>query len=88
MRIDSHKKVRDVAGEHIVIRQDANTADMTTVIGLNDSALLLYNQLKDRDFNVSDVTALLMEEYTVDEATAQHDAAEWIRQMKEQGLII
>ena len=88
MRIDTRKKIRNVAGENIIIRQDANTADMTTVVGLNNSALLLYNSLKDRDFSIADAAAVLIDEYDVDQATAKRDAAAWTEQMKNQGLII
>lgn len=88
MRIDNRKKVRDVAGEHIVMMQDSGTTDMTKVVALNETALLLYNNLLERDFTVDDVTALLLEEYNVDADTARHDATEWVESMKKEGLII
>lgn len=88
MRIDRKKKIRDVAGEHIVIMQDGTLADMTKVVALNGTALWLYNELKEREFCVDDVVAALTAQYDVDTATAQHDAAEWVESMKREGLII
>ena len=45
MRIDSSKKIRDVSGEHILIRVAEGQADMTEVVGLNESAMQLYRDL-------------------------------------------
>lgn len=88
MRIDSRKKIRDVAGEHIMIMQGRKSTDMTRVVALNESALHLYNLLLGREFGEEDVVSLMLDEYEVDEATARHDAAAWIESMKKEGLII
>ena len=88
MRIDKSKKVRKVAGENIVIMQADKVADMTRVVALNESALELYNTLKEREFTLDDVTRALTDAYEVDAETAAKDAAEWVKQMREQGLII
>ena len=88
MKIKDKVKVRDVAGEHIIMRVgDGKTADMTTVIALNESSLLLYNGLRGRDFSVDDAVAVLTEEYSVDEATARRDVEAWLSQMTDNGLM-
>ena len=88
MRIDPRKKVRDVAGEHIVIMQGHEATDMTRVVALNESALHLYGLLQGREFGEEDVVRLMLDEYEVDDVTARHDAAAWIESMKHEGLII
>ena len=88
MRIDSNKKVRDVAGEHIVMMQSATATDMTKVVALNATALHLYGLLQGREFDEGDVVRLMLDEYDVDEATARRDAAAWIQSMRKEGLII
>lgn len=88
MKIDPRKRVRDVAGEHIVIMQSGDAADMTKVVALNDSALNLYGLLQGREFGEEDVVRLMLGEYEVDDATARRDAAAWIESMKKEGLII
>ncbi|MBR4739080.1 MAG: PqqD family protein [Bacteroidales bacterium] len=88
MKIDRNKKVRQVAGENIVIMQADGAADMTQVVALNESAMELYDRLKDSDFTVDDVVRMLLDIYEVDEATARHDAAEWVDQMRKQRLIL
>ena len=88
MKIDQRKKVREVAGEHIVIMQEGGEADMTRVVALNESALWLYRQLCGQTFDCDDAVRLLLSEYDIDEATARRDAAAWLDEMKHEGLIV
>lgn len=88
MKIDSKKKVRNVAGENIVIMQADNAVDMTKVVALNESALLVYNKLVGKEFGVDDVVRVLTDEYDVDEATARRDAEAWVASMRNEHLII
>ena len=88
MRIDDRKKVRNVSGENIVIMQSDNMVDMTKVVALNESALLVHERLKGKDFTVADVVRVLTDEYDVDEATAQRDAEALVASMRNEHLII
>ena len=88
MRFDERKKVRTVAGENIVIMQADGEADMTKVVALNESAMLVYEQLKGKEFVVADVARVLTDEYDVDEATAMVDAEELVASMRREHLII
>ena len=81
-------KVREVAGENIVIMQGVGGTDMTRVVALNESALLLYNALSEREFELSDVVHLLVDEYEVDEEAARKDAEAWVADMKKNNLVI
>lgn len=87
MRIDPDTKVRQVAGENIIIRVAGGADDMTTVMALNESALDIYNTFKGRDFTLDDVVRRMVDTYDVDAATARKDAEEWLRQMRKQGLL-
>lgn len=88
MRFDERKKVRTVAGENIVIMQADGEADMTKVVALNESAMLVYEQLKGKEFAVADVARVLTDEYEVDEATAMADAEVLVADMRKEHLII
>ena len=88
MRFDERKKVRTVAGENIVIMQADGEADMTKVVALNESAMLVYEQLKGKEFAVADVARVLTDGYEVDEATALADAEELVASMRREHLII
>ena len=88
MRIDERKKVRKVAGENIVIMQSDNTVDMTKVVALNESAMLVYERLAGKEITVTDVAQVLTDEYEVDDATALRDAEALVASMRKEHLII
>lgn len=88
MRINDKMKIRTVAGENIVMMQSADGTDMTRVVALNESALLLYNRLSGRDFELDDVVHVLTDEYEVAEADARKDAEVWVADMKKNGLVV
>lgn len=88
MKINDKIKIRTVAGENIVIMQDATGSDLTRVVALNESALFLYNQLLSKQFEVNDIVRLLTEEYEVNEADARKDAEAWVADMKKNNLVV
>ena len=65
MRIKEEYKVREMAGEHIVVMQGRYGVDMTKVIALNETSLWLWNRLQGREFGTDDVRDLLLGEYDV-----------------------
>ncbi len=87
MKILQGLKIREMAGEHVVILQGRYGADMTRVITLNDSARMLLNELQDKEFEVEDAAALLVGRYGIDADTARRDAAAWVRKLRSAGLI-
>ena len=86
MRINEKIKIRNVAGEHIAMLHENNL--MTRVVAFNETALYLWNSLSNKDFTVDDATCLLLEKYDVDEATARNDAAKWVKNLEDNGLLI
>ena len=87
MKFKAGYKVRSIAGENVVIMQGAVGSDMTRIISLNDSSLFLWNKLQDREFEVADIAAALIEEYEIDTEIAERDAAAWVEKLSECGLI-
>lgn len=87
MKIRSACKVREMAGEHIVVMPGTYGVDMTRVISLNASSLVLWEALAGADFELSDVVRVLTDHYEVDAATAERDAAAWIEQLKACGVL-
>lgn len=87
MKIDARYKVREMAGEHVVIVQGRYGADMTRVVALNDTSLFLWNALVGRDFDAADASRLLTERYGVDGTTALRDAEAWIGKLREYKLL-
>ncbi len=87
MRFTENVRIRDVAGEHIIMLMGSKATDLTKVIALNDSSMHIYNALKNVDFEVEDVVRVMLDSYDVDEATARRDAQEWVEKMKGEMLI-
>ncbi len=87
MKFKDGYKVRSMAGENVVIMQGTAGSDMTRIISLNDSSLLLWNELQGKEFEVADVANILVENYEIDLATAERDAKAWVEKLQECGLI-
>lgn len=88
MKFKSEYKVRSIAGENVVIMQGRYGSDVTRVISLNDTSLLLWNELQGVDFDLDRVVAILVENYDVDEATAAKDAEAWCEKLRECSLLV
>ena len=87
MKFKEGYKVRSMAGENVVIMQGTAGSDMTRIISLNDSSLLLWNELQGKEFEVADVANILVENYGIDLATAERDAKAWVEKLQECNLI-
>ena len=87
MQINKNYKIRRIADERIVIRQGVLGADMTKVISFNETAEWLWNNLKDKDFTLTDVTRLLMDTFSIDEQTAAADAQNWLNTLQQNQLV-
>lgn len=78
MIIQSNYKLRQVAGETIVVNQGTTGVDMTRIISLNASAKLLYEQLQGKDFVLEDAAKILETTYVIGHEQAMADAAKWV----------
>lgn len=82
MKINSNYKLRQVAGETIVVNQGVAGVDMTRIISLNASAKLLYEQLQGKDFSLEDAAKILETTYGIGLEQALKDAAQWVEALK------
>lgn len=87
MKIKSEYKLREIAGEVIIVNQGTVGIDMTRIISLNDSARELYEHLVDKDFTIDDAAGVLVDIYDIPLLQAQRDAELWIDALKKCGVI-
>ena len=87
MKIKSEYKLREIAGEVIIVNQGTVGIDMTRIISLNDSARELYEHLVDKDFTIDDAAGVLVDIYDIPLLQAQRDAEVWIDALKKCGVI-
>lgn len=83
MKIKEQYKVREMAGEHVIIMQGKHGSDLTKIISLNESALYLWGELCGKEFDVESVASLLVERYGIDMQLAMQDAERWIEKLVE-----
>ena len=87
MKINSNYKIREVAGETIVVNQGTANVNMTRIIALNASAHLLYESLADKDFTLKDAADILSETYGIPAEVALKDAQVWVDALQNCGII-
>ena len=87
MKINSNYKIREVAGETIVVNQGTANVNMTRIITLNTSARLLYESLADKDFTLKDAADILSETYGIPAEVALKDAQVWVDALQKCGII-
>ena len=87
MKINTQFKLRQIAGETIIVQQGQTEANLTQVISLNKTACLLYEQLKDKEFTVEDAAKILIDTYEIDTERAAKDAQTWADSLKDCGVI-
>ena len=81
MRIKKGLKIRNIAGEKVLIMQGRVGADMTKLVSFNPTAEWLWNSFTDKDFTEEDVVSILMERYEIDSDSATKDTHLWIEQL-------
>ena len=82
MKINSNYKLRDIAGETIVVNQGSTGTDMTRIISLNASARLMYEQLSGKEFTLEDASKVLVDTYHIDPQQALVDAGKWVEALR------
>lgn len=87
MKINNGIELREMCGEQILIATGLVNIDFTKVISLNESAAWLWQQVEGKEFTPEVLAALLMERYTVDEATALTDANRLVDLWMREGVV-
>jgi hypothetical protein len=87
MRIKEKLKIREIAGEKIVILERDQQVEFTRVMVLNKTSEWLWNQLCGTEFDAGQVAGLLRSKYNVDESVALSDSLKWIETLKKNDII-
>lgn len=87
MKIKKNYKIREIAGENLIVEQGKSQADMTKVISLNDTAVLLWKELQGSDFSLEDAAHVLMNHYGIPKEQALIDAQKWVDALSGCGVI-
>ncbi len=87
MKIKSECKLREMAGEWVVISLGRSTVDLTRIITLNTTSRLLWQELGSREFTLEDVVDILCQNFEVDADVARRDAQVWLEKLSKAELL-
>lgn len=81
MKIKDGYMLREVAGSHVVVPTGKAALDFSGMITLNGTGAFLWKQLS-TDKTERELLCALLEEYDVDEKTAQEDISGFLAKLK------
>ena len=87
MKIKPGYKIRDIAGEHVIVSVGQLHVNLTRIISLNDTSVWLWQQLEGKTFDAEAVAFLLVAHYVVERPTALRDAEAWIASLRKADLL-
>ena len=88
MRLKKNLVLRHIGEENMIIDPSTGTVDIADVYTLNRTAAWLWEQLENTEFTLEKVVDLLVENYDIDRDHALGDAIVWVKDLKEQSLIV
>ena len=78
--------LRNVCGENIIVAEGKENIDFTKIISMNETAAYLWKNVGGKEFDSDTLMSLLINEYEVDDATANKDAKNIAKQWIEAGI--
>ncbi|MDM1295965.1 PqqD family protein [Sphingobacterium sp. N143] len=87
MKLRADLVLRTIGSDHLIVDPSQDMVDLSTVYTLNSSAAWLWEQLKDKEFDLGTVVELLCENYDVSGEQAQSDAEILLQDFEKQGLL-
>ncbi|MCL2596115.1 MAG: PqqD family protein [Paludibacter sp.] len=81
MKIKDGLKIREIAGEKILVMQGKAGVDLTKVVSFNTTAEWLYNEFVGKEFTVEDIATALVERFEVDHEQATVDAEGFVNSL-------
>ena len=85
MKLKSGFLLREVAGQKVVLPTDG-ALNLNAMITMNDTGAFLWEKLQSETDEAALATALL-EEYDVDEATAQKSVAAFVKKLRDNDFL-
>lgn len=86
MKIKKGFVLRNVCGENIIVAEGKENIDFTKIISMNETAAYLWKNVEGKEFDSATLMSLLINEYEVDDATANKDAKNIAKQWIEAGI--
>lgn len=86
MRIKNGYLVREIAGNHIVVPIGERAIEFKGIMTLNEVGSLIWRSLE-KNMSKDEILKLILDEYEIDEATANSDLEEFLETIRESGAL-
>lgn len=87
MKFKKSLELRKIGNENVILPLDSAEVNMECIVSLNESALLVYNSFRDKEFSVSGIRDLLFSVYDVSLETADKDSEDISEAFFKAGLV-
>lgn len=87
MKLRSDLVLRTIGSDHLIVDPSQDMVDLSTVYTLNSTAAWLWDELKEKEFDLASVVNLLCEHYEVRADQAESDAKMLLQDFEKQGLL-
>ena len=87
MKIKKGYELVNRSGQNVIISKDTAVASLDNAIVLTDTAVFLWNLLKEKDVTKTDMLNALIESFDISTVLALGDIDVFVRTMKENGII-
>ena len=88
MKLRGDLQLRKLGDDHILVYPGQEQVDASKVYTFNETAVQIWLELQGKEFNVESVTAVLLDNYQVEESVAEKDAEKLVKQFEKQGFLI
>lgn len=88
MKLRGDLQLRQLGDDHILVYPGQDQLDASKVYTFNETAVQIWLELQGKEFNIESVTAVLLDNYEVEESEAERDAAKLVKQFENQGFLI
>ncbi|MDR2275437.1 MAG: PqqD family protein [Sphingobacterium sp.] len=88
MKLRGDLQLRKLGDDHILVYPGQDQLDASKVYTFNDTAVQIWLELQGKEFNIESVTAVLLNNYEVEESEAERDAEKLVKQFENQGFLI
>ena len=87
MKLKYRFVIRDVAGKPVAVTIGADNAAFNGMVKLNDSAKFIFEKLNTEDVSLEALVSAVMENYSIDEATAKEAVEAFVANLRTNNLI-
>lgn len=87
MKLNSDFRLREIAGQYMLIYEGTGEVNMSAVYSFSESAAWMWNRCEGRKFSADQMVQWLLDEYEVTEDIAREDVELMLESWREYGFL-